>query len=118
MPRSQTPEAAREAAITRGRELVERYANRSPELGTTTKEQTSAAGDLIADVLAYTATLPDSVVPAVYRGDHIGRVSRVAARGVWDAVAELLSESTPGEDPAPDDLEVACEAFCAHMRAA
>jgi hypothetical protein len=116
LPRTPHPNPSREHAIDRGRELVERYAQRSPELGGRPDERLSAAGDLIADVLTYITVLPDRTLPPLYRGDQLGRVSRLAARGVWNALAELLSDSTAGEDPDPYDIQLACEAFCDQMR--
>jgi len=112
---SQDPNPGRERAIARGRALVERHAHESPELGDGTDEQISAAGDLIADVLAYIATLPDDAFPARYGRNDFERVAAVAARGVWNTLAELLAGSDPGADPDPDVLGIAGEMFCQYL---
>jgi hypothetical protein len=106
---------ARDSIAQRGQTLIARYARESDEHGARTSEHVSAAGDLIADVLAYIATLPDTDVPAVYRTGHARRFAQIAARGVWSALA---TDTGDARDPAAADLEEASVAFEEFLRLA
>ena len=113
---NQSPNSPRERAIRRGRDLVERYAHQSTELGESIDEQASAARDLIADVLAYVTSLPDRAFGPAYVTEEVDRVAAVAAGGVWDTLAELLSNSNPGADPDLEILDAAATTFCEQLR--
>ena len=112
MPATDTANPGRDSSAQRGQALVERYARESHEHGAQTSEHVSAAGDLIADVLAYIATLTEDSLPSVYRTGQTRRLAGVAARGVWNALA------TPNGDPANADIEEAYEAFSDYLRLA
>ena len=104
-------------AAIRGRVIVDSYAALVPDFGDSVDEHVTAAGDLIADVLAYTLALPDHVVPAAYRGDAIERIATVAARGVWNTLAmhPADADAVAGEDPDPDAVGEAIEAFARYL---
>lgn len=115
MPPPDPKNPARDASVQRGHRLVARYALEGDEHDARASEHISAAGDLIADVLAYIATLPDIDVPVVYRTRRTRRVAQIAARGAWSALATDTGDT---RDPAASDLEEASVAFDEFLRLA
>lgn len=109
MPQPDPNNPARNSSAQRGQTLVARYARESYEHGEPTSEHVSAAGDLIADVLTYIATLPEDALPFTYRTSQTRRLAQLAARAVWNALA------TDTGDPADADIEQASEAFGEHL---
>jgi hypothetical protein len=116
MASQNTSDSNYQRCIERGRALVEQYATQSNEYGADTEEHTTVAGDLIGDVLAYVGDLPATDLPPVYQTARVSRLGYVAARGVWDALAQRADHD--GADPAPADLQSAADAFADYLRRA
>jgi hypothetical protein len=116
VPSQNTPHSNYQRCIDRGRALVEQYAEQSDEYSPSIEEHTSVAGDLIGDVLAYIGDLPATDLPGVYPTGQVSRFGCVAARGVWDALAQRVDHDGAAPDPA--DVQAAAEVFADYLRRA
>jgi hypothetical protein len=89
---------------------------RSPTNTARAPKNTSVAGDLIGDVLAYIGDLPTTDLPGVYPTGQVSHFGCVAARGVWDALAQRADHD--GADPDPADVQAAADMFADYLRRA
>jgi hypothetical protein len=116
MPDRKKPEVNYQRCIDRGREIVESYAQQSPEFGDARAEHTTIAGDVIGDVLTYAASLPREEVPTVYGLHDVERFGTVAGRGVFDVLAQRSNfVSEDGKDPDPEDVWAVIAALTAYL---